>query len=134
MGKSAASAGDSAANVPRETAVRRIRFIVSPCRICFRWSVWQLWPSHGLLTSEVNDDVCRADEGVVAVSRDAEVGVAVERERIQRLVVGKLRPDLDLRREPMLPADAGLEIRRLGAGALTLHVVVPLNSVGDVVE
>src|SRR5579863_3335281 len=87
-----------------------------------------------LLTSEVNDDVSRSNEGVVAGGRDAHVGVAVEGERIERLVVGKFRPDLDLRREPVLPADAGFDVPRPGAGSLTLYVVEKLTPPGDVVE
>jgi K+-sensing histidine kinase KdpD len=44
----------------------------------------------------VDDDVRRADQRVALVRRDTEVGVAVERGRIQRAIERKLGPDLDL--------------------------------------
>jgi hypothetical protein len=65
----------------------------------------------------VNDHIGRADNREVFVRRYTEIGVAVECERIQRPVTANLGPDLDLRRKPVLPADAGLDVTGLGTGA-----------------
>jgi hypothetical protein len=66
-----------------------------------------LAPPRPFHASEVNDHVRRTDDGEVLVGGNAEVGIAVERVRIRRLVVGNLGPNLDLGRGPVLPADAG---------------------------
>jgi hypothetical protein len=83
---------------------------------------------------EVDDHIRCADDGVVLVRRDAEIRIAVERKRIERLVVRNLGPDLDLRRKPVLPADCGLDVPRLGAGALALHIINKLGAIGEIVE
>src|SRR5579859_6006824 len=59
---------------------------------------------------EMEQYVHRAQHGGVLVRRDAGIGVAVERLGAQRAVPIQLRPELDLRREPMLPADAEIHI------------------------
>lgn len=82
----------------------------------------------------MNDHVGRADDREIPVGRDAEVRIAVERERIQRPVIGDFGPDLDLRRESVLPADAGFDVACLGAGTLSLEVVDEFGAIGDVVE
>jgi len=70
----------------------------------------------------VNDHIGRADNREVLVGRYTEIGVAVECKCIQPLVVGNLGPNLDLRREPVLPAKPG-DIAGLGADAPFLKVV-----------
>src|ERR1700730_4523226 len=76
--------------------------------------------------SEVPDDVRRTDPGERLGGSDEPVGVAVEGRRVERAVIGDLRTDLDLRREPVLPAEPGFDIAGLGAGALAFHVIVEL--------
>src|SRR6202035_2448120 len=88
------------------TVAKRIRFIVGPRRIvCLPAAQAARVPA-----SEVNNDVRRSDHSGALVGRNAEVGVAVEGRRIERSVEGYLRPDFDLRREPVLPADAGFDV------------------------
>src|SRR5579885_1227754 len=103
MARSAADTGVPRVSAPSATVARRMRFIVSPCRIV---DVRQR--SARAAASEVDDDVRRSDEGGILVRSDAEVRVAVEGRRIQRSVEGEFGPDLDLRREPVLPAQPGL--------------------------
>jgi len=91
-------------------------------------------PQNVLRGSEVNDDIRRADDREVLVRRDTQICVAIEGESVQRPVIGNLRPNLDLGRESVLPADAGLDVPRLGAGALPLHVVNKFRAIGDVVQ
>src|ERR1700736_6218998 len=50
------------------------------------------------------------------------------------MIVGDLWTQLDLRREPMLPADTEIDIARLHAGPLPFHVVIKLGAEGDVVQ
>ena len=97
--------------------------------------------SHGsrrdaatLLGSEVNDQIGGADERIVPVRRNAGSGITVERRRIERSVVGDFRTDLDLRREPMLPAKGHVGVAGGDAGALAVVIVEPLCADRKVVQ
>ena len=82
----------------------------------------------------MDDDVRRSDESGVFVPRNAEVKVPIECWRVERPVEGDLRPNLDLRREPVLPADTSFDVVGLCAGALALDIIEPLETPGDVVQ
>src|SRR5271169_252338 len=60
--------------------------------------------------------------------------VALERGRIERIIESDFRANLDGRREPVLPADAIVEIGGLDARALAVDVVEIFRAPGDVVE
>ena len=66
--------------------------------------------------------------------RNAEIRIAVEGHAIQRLVERNLGPDLDLGREPVLPANTALDVGGLGAGALPLRIVERFEAERDVVQ
>src|ERR1700733_3826277 len=91
-------------------------------------------PPSAFHASEMNDDVRRTDQSGVLVWRDAQVRIAVEGEAVQRFIEGNLRPDLDLRREPVLPTDTGFEIRGLGTGPLPFQIVEIFETIGNVIE
>src|SRR6516225_5640842 len=93
----------------------------APCRPSARSQKWMMMSAEPI-------------RAVFLFGGNTEIRIAVERRRIKRTVEAKFGPDLDLRREPMLPADTGLNVAALGAGTLTLHVVVELEAIGDVVE
>ncbi len=94
--------------------------------------------------SEVPDQVHRRDPGKISVwsdcrhpagcGRRARIGIAVERVGVDGVIVDHLRTNLDLRREPMLPADAEVGIARLHARALALQVVIEFGTERDVVQ
>src|ERR1700761_4137530 len=97
--------------------------MIDPCRIVPVKCRVAWLPRRLFHASEVDDDVCGTDQGGVLVRRDAQVGVAVEGKPVEGFVEGDLRPDLDLRREPMLPTDTGFEISGFGAGPLPFEIV-----------
>ena len=82
----------------------------------------------------MDDDVSRTDDGGLLVRSDAEVRIAVERRGIQSTIDRHFRTHLDLRREPVLPAETGLDVTGLYTGALSLLVVEPLQAIRDVVQ
>jgi len=80
------------------------------------------------LRSEVDDDIARGDDRIIPGRRNSRVGVAVERRGVERAIVGDFGTHLDLRRQPVLPAQRDVEIARGSPGPLSLHVVVPFGA------
>jgi hypothetical protein len=67
---------------------------------------WQPSYRSDKIQSEMPDDVGRTDHRPVLGGSDPSIGIAIESRRIiQSLIVGHFWPDLDLRREPVLPAE-----------------------------
>src|SRR5580704_11420454 len=75
---------------------------------------------------EMEDHVGRELNRVVPSADGAGVGVGIERGGVKGVPVGKLRPELDLRREPMLPTNGELGIAavRASAGTPAIRVVI----------
>src|SRR5580698_7733228 len=69
---------------------------------------------------EVPDDVCGTNDGILAGGSDRRdcIEVAVEGRRVDRVVISYLGTELDLRRQPVLPADAKVHIAGFHSGAL----------------
>ena len=92
--------------------------------------------------SEVPDQVHRADPGKIPVRGDCAapsrcrccIGIAVEGVGVEGVIVNHFGTNLDLWREPMLPANTEVDITRLHARALALHVVIEFRAEGDVVQ
>src|ERR1700730_6804274 len=88
------------------------------------------------LWSEVPNHVCREQPHVVFVGRDwhrRRIEVAVECRCIVGLVVGHFGTHLDLRREPVLPAETNVGIAGSRSCALALLVVVILGAQRNIV-
>ena len=75
------------------------------------------------ISSEVNDEVGGANDGIAPVGSYSRIDVAIERRGVERTIVGDLGTDLDLRREPVLPAERDIGISSRDAGALSLRIV-----------
>ena len=84
--------------------------------------------------SEVDDHIGGADNRVVTGRSNSRIGVAVERRRVQRLVVSDFRTELDLRRKPVLPASRDVYVAGGDAGTLAVMVVEPLGAEREVVQ
>src|ERR1700730_100878 len=87
--------------------------------------------------SEMPDYVSGEQPHVIFVRRDRyrrRIEVAVEGRRVVGLVVGHFRTHLDLRREPMLPAEPNLGVAGCHAGALPLLVVIIFGAQRNVIE
>jgi len=86
------------------------------------------------LRSEVDDEITGRDDRPISGRCYSGVGVTIERIRINRAIIADLRTNLDLRREPVLPAQSRIGITSLDAGALSLHVVEKFGAKGKVVQ
>ena len=84
--------------------------------------------------SEVEDKVARCDDRPIPGWGYSRVSIPVKRIGIDRTVVADLRTNFDLRRVPMLPAQRRIDVLRLNAGAVPLHVVVIFGAKGKVVQ
>src|SRR5271154_6326836 len=89
---------------------------------------------HGKLRSEVPDDVGSGDERPILVRSDSFGGIAVEGRVVERTVVSNFRTNLDLGREPVLPAQRRVSIGVRDSGPLSVWVVEVFGAQRKVVQ
>ena len=85
---------------------------------------------------EVDDYVGSELNHLFFVARDAELGIAIEGGRAEGRPIGDFGAEPDLRRQPMLPANRGIEILRgtASARAPSIGIVVPFQAERIVVQ
>ena len=76
---------------------------------------------------EMPDHVGGPDNSVI-------FGAGVKGVSAVRPVIAEFRADLDLRRQPVLPANGEIVVRRRGAGALSLRIVIDFGPEREVVQ
>src|SRR5271154_3189917 len=89
---------------------------------------------HGKLRLEMPDQIGSSDECPVLVRSDSLGGIAVEGRVVERTVVSNFGTNLDLRREPVLPAQRRVSIGVRDSGALSVRIIEVFGAQRKVVQ